>query len=44
MKIYFFTQPKIWDRCYDFLNIFAKNRRKNWRFELKIKLNLVKKN
>jgi hypothetical protein len=32
-----------WDRCYDFLNIFAKKiQRKIWRFWLKTKLNYAK--
>jgi hypothetical protein len=28
-----------WDRCYDFLNIFAEKFTKNWCFWLKTKLN-----
>jgi hypothetical protein len=30
------------DRCYDFLNIFAKKFSKKWRFGLKTKLNFEK--
>jgi hypothetical protein len=32
----------IWDRCYDFLNIFAKKISKKWRFLIKTKPNFEK--